>query len=62
MNDKRYQVEAQSNNSNTWEPVYYTNSLPVAKRHTAATVKSPQIQAAKVIDQITGQVMAYEQG
>jgi hypothetical protein len=62
MDDKRYRVEIQANNSRTWEPVHYTDSLPVAKRHVAATVKSVKIQAARVVNQITGQVMAYEQG
>jgi hypothetical protein len=58
---KRFAVEAQSNNSSNWEPVYYTNSLPVAKRHAVATVKSPKIQAARAVNQIAGQVMANEQ-
>lgn len=62
MDNKRYRVEVQANNSSIWEPVHYTNSLPVAKRHVAATVKSAKIQAARVVDQITGQVMTYKLG
>jgi hypothetical protein len=60
MADKRYRVEARANNSSTWELVHCTNSLPVAKRHAAAMLKSRKIQAARVVNRITGQVMAYE--
>jgi hypothetical protein len=62
MDDKHYRVEIQVNNSSTWEPVYYTNSLPVAKRHVAARVKSEKIRAARAVDQITGQVMTTNWG
>jgi hypothetical protein len=50
MKSKRYQVEIQTRDSTTWEIVHYTDSLPVPKRH----------PAARVINQITRQVMAYE--
>ena len=62
MSDKRHRIEVQANNSSTWEPVHYTNSLPVAKRHVAATVKSAKVQAARVVDQITEQVMTTKWG
>ena len=61
MKSKRYTVEAQARRSGTWEAVYYTDSLPVAKRYAASMVKSPEIRAARVVNQITGQVMANEQ-
>lgn len=62
MKSNRYAVEVQSGNSGTWEPVYYTDSLSVAKRYAAAKARTPEIQAARVVNQITGQVMANEQG
>lgn len=62
MDDRRYRVEVQANNSSTWKLVHYTNSLPVAKRHVAAMVKSVETRAARVVNQIAGQVMTIEQG
>ena len=58
---KCYRVEALAQASTTWEPIYYTDSLPVAKRYAAAMVKSQHIQAAQVVKQITEQVVASEQ-
>ena len=62
MKSRRYAVKTQAINSTTWEAIHYTDSLSVAKRYAAAKAKMPEIQAARVVNQITGQVMANEQG
>jgi hypothetical protein len=59
---KRYVVETQAINSTAWEAIHTTDSLSVAKRYAAAKAKLPEIQVARVVNQITGQVMANEQG
>jgi hypothetical protein len=58
---KRYRVEAQALGSTAWEPIYYTDSLPVAKRYAAAMLKATEVRATRVVNQVTGQVMANEQ-
>ena len=60
MKSKRYTVEAQAWRSGTWEVIHYTNSLPVAKRYAARMVKSREIRATRLVDQITGYVMANQ--
>ena len=62
MKLRRYRVETQANNSTTWKIAYYTDSLPVAKVHAARLWRSQNVQAVRVVNQITGQVMANEQG
>ena len=62
MSDKRYRIEIQANDSSTWEPAHYTNSLPVAKRHVAAMGKSGRARAARVVNRVTGQGVAVEAG
>jgi hypothetical protein len=55
---KRYRVEAQAQGSTTWEAIYYTDSLPVAKRYAAAVLKVAEVRATRVVNQATGQVTA----
>ena len=62
MKRRRYRVETQASNSTTWEVAYYTGSLPVAKVHAARLWRSQNLQAVRVVDQVTGRVMANEQG
>jgi hypothetical protein len=52
---KRYQVEAQMQGSDVWKPIYYTDDLPKAERYAGAMLRSGEIQAARVVDQETGQ-------
>jgi hypothetical protein len=58
----KYRVEAQVYQSDTWEPVWYTTNLTRAKRHAVSMMlQSGEIQATRVMDQITGQmVIGYE--
>jgi len=62
MKLRRYRAETQATNSTTWEIAYYTDSLPVAKVHAARLWRTQNVQAVRVVDQTTGQVMADEQG
>jgi hypothetical protein len=61
MKPKRYVVEARATNSTAWKAIHRTDSLSVAKRYAAAKVRLPEIRAARVVNHITGQVMANEQ-
>ena len=60
MKSKRYTVEAQAWRSGTWEAIYYTDRLTVAKQYATSVVRSREIRATRVVDEITGQVMADE--
>ena len=57
MKAKRYRVEAQAQGSTTWEAIYYTNSLPVARRCAVGMRKAHNIQ---VVDQTTERVVSYD--
>ena len=59
---RRYRVEAQARDATTWQVMYYSDSLPVAKRHAVAMARTPKIRATRVVNRITGQVMVNEQG
>ena len=54
---KRYRVETLTS---TWEPVYHTDSLPVARRYAVSLRNPGKIQAARVVDQRTEQVVCYD--
>jgi hypothetical protein len=56
---KRYRVETLTSTSSTWEPVYYTDSLPVARRYTASLRNSQGIPMTRVVDQRTEQAVYY---
>ena len=53
---RRYRVEAQTQGSNIWEPICYTDDLCKAKGSAAAMLRSEEIRAMRVVDQETGQV------
>jgi hypothetical protein len=57
---KRYRVETLTSISDTWEAVYYTDSLPVARRYTASLRNPGEIQATRVVDQRTEQAVYYD--
>jgi hypothetical protein len=57
---KRYRVETLTSASSTWEPVYHTDSLPVARRYTASLRNSHGIPMTRVVDQRTEQVVYYD--
>lgn len=56
METKRYQVEAQTQGSDVWKPICHTDDLYRAERFAGAMLRSGEIQAARVVDQETGQV------
>ncbi|MCP4541796.1 MAG: hypothetical protein GY832_32090 [Chloroflexi bacterium] len=51
---KRYRVDAQAPGSKTWEPIHYTNSLPVARRYADQMRKAPTVKTTRVVNQLTG--------
>jgi hypothetical protein len=57
---KRYRVETLINTSSTWEAVYYTDSLPVARRYTASLRSSHGTPMTRVVDQRTEQAVYYD--
>jgi hypothetical protein len=57
---KRYRVEILTNTSSIWEPVCYTDSLPVARRYAVSLRYSDEIEATRVVDQRTEQVECYD--
>ena len=57
---KRYRVETLIHGSNTWETVYHTDSLPVARRYAVSLRNPGKIQAARVVDQRTDQAVYYD--
>jgi hypothetical protein len=52
----RYQVESQTQGSDIWEPICYAADLSKAERYAGAMLRSGETQAARVVDQKTGQV------
>ena len=54
---KRYAVLALAKNSPVWEGIYYTGDLSKAKRHAAAMLESKRVEAIKVVDLTTGEVV-----
>ena len=60
MKAKRYRVEAQFQGSITWEAMYYTDSLPVAKLSAAGVRKARNIHHIQVVDQTTETVVSYD--
>lgn len=61
MKPKRYRVETLHLRQEIWKPEHYTDSLPVAKRYIAAVVKSQEVWAVRVVDQVTEKVVSYDQ-
>lgn len=57
---KRYRVETLSGPSGTWETVYETDSLPVARRYAASLQNPGEIQTTRVVDQRTDQAVYYD--
>ena len=57
---KRYRVETLTSTSSTWEPAYYTDSLPVARRYAASLRNPGKIKASRVVDQRTEQAVYYD--
>jgi hypothetical protein len=57
---KRYRVETLTSTSSTWEAVYETGSLPVARRYTASLRNSQGIPMTRVVDRRTDQAVYYE--
>ena len=53
-------MEVQIQQSYIWELVCYTNDLSKAKRYADVMLRSEEIQAARVVDQETGQMVTYE--
>jgi hypothetical protein len=57
---KRYRVETLIGISGTWEAVYQTDSLPVARRYAASLRDPGEIPVTRVVDQRTGQTVHYD--
>ena len=57
---KRYRVETLVSGHDAWETAYHTDSLPVAKQYATSLRNPRQVQAARVVDQRTEQVMYYD--
>jgi hypothetical protein len=57
---KRYRVETLIGISGTWEAVYQTDSLPVARRYAASLRDPGEIPATRVVDQRTEQAVHYD--
>jgi hypothetical protein len=57
---RRYRVETLTKTSSTWKPVYFTDSLPVARRYTASLRNSQGIPMTRVVDQRTEQAVYYD--
>ena len=57
---ERYRVEAQIQQSEIWGLVCDTNLLFKAERFADVMLRSEEIQAARVVDQETGQMVTYE--
>jgi hypothetical protein len=55
---KQYRVDTLSYNRGNWEQAHQTNSLAVAKHYAASLYQSARVQAVRVVDQITQQVMS----
>jgi hypothetical protein len=52
----RYQVEAQTQGSDIWEPIYHAADLSKAERYAGDMLRFEKIRAMRVVDQKTGQV------
>jgi hypothetical protein len=57
---ERYRVEVQIQQSCIWELICYTDDLSKAIGYADAMLRSEEIQAARVVDQETRQIVAYE--
>jgi hypothetical protein len=57
---ERYRVEVQIQQSYIWELICYTDDLSKAIRYADVMLRSEEIQAARVVDQETRQIVAYE--
>jgi hypothetical protein len=57
---KRYRVEIQYTKLAAWEPEYYTDSLAIAKFYAPIAMRS-EIWAVRVVDQITENIVYYNQ-
>jgi hypothetical protein len=53
---KRYQVEAQTQGSDIWKPICYTDDLHKAESLASAMLHSGETEVARIVDQETGQV------
>jgi hypothetical protein len=60
VKSKRYRVEVRAQRSDSWEIVYYTNSLPVAKLSATGMRKVRKIHHTQVVDQTTETVVSYD--
>jgi hypothetical protein len=60
MKSKRYRVETQTSRLATWIPVHHTDDLAVARKHVADIVKSQEVWAVRVVDQIAQHVLSYQ--
>jgi hypothetical protein len=57
---ERYRVDVQVQQSDIWELVCYTNDVSKAERYVDVMLRSEEVQAARVVDQETGQIVIYE--
>jgi hypothetical protein len=57
---KHYRVEIQHTKPAAWEPEYYTDSLAIAKFYAPIAMRS-KIWAVRVVDQITENIVYYNQ-